>query len=43
MPALIEALDSAAMRQFIQAWRAMKASLEEQLRELSKRMGETPI
>jgi len=43
MPALREALDSAAMRRFIQAWREMKASLEEQLRELSKRMGETPI
>lgn len=43
MPALVEALDSSAMRRFIQASREMKATLEVQLGELSKRMGETPI
>lgn len=43
MPALIEALDSPAMRRFIHASREMRPTLEVQLGELSKRMGETPI
>ena len=43
MPALIEALESDAMRRFVRARRAMKGALLERLEVLTRRMGETPI
>jgi hypothetical protein len=43
MPALIEALDSDAMRRLVRARQAMKGALLERLGVLTRRMGETSI